>query len=45
MSQWCECEDGCSAEGCGCTSLNFQCWYDPEGRLLPDFSYAGASEL
>lgn len=38
--KWCECEDGCNADHCGCGQLNFQCWYDPDGRLLPDFNYA-----
>ncbi|XP_063874460.1 histone-lysine N-methyltransferase EHMT1-like isoform X2 [Scylla paramamosain] len=38
--KWCECEDGCNAEHCGCGQLNFQCWFDPDGRLLPEFNYA-----
>ncbi|XP_045581767.2 uncharacterized protein G9a isoform X3 [Procambarus clarkii] len=38
--KWCECEDGCNADHCGCGQLNFQCWYDPDGRLLPEFNYA-----
>ncbi|KAA0202149.1 hypothetical protein HAZT_HAZT012129 [Hyalella azteca] len=37
--QWCQCTDGCNSGDCGCTQLNFRCWYDPEGRLLPDFNY------
>ncbi|XP_047502788.1 histone-lysine N-methyltransferase EHMT2-like [Penaeus chinensis] len=37
--KWCECEDGCNTDSCGCGQLNFQCWYDPDGRLLPDFNY------
>ncbi|KAK7079725.1 Histone-lysine N-methyltransferase ehmt1, partial [Halocaridina rubra] len=38
--KWCECEDGCNADACDCGQLNFQCWYDPDGRLLPEFNYA-----
>ncbi|XP_069938881.1 uncharacterized protein G9a isoform X3 [Cherax quadricarinatus] len=38
--KWCECEDVCNADHCGCGQLNFQCWYDPDGRLLPEFNYA-----
>ncbi|KAK3894607.1 hypothetical protein Pcinc_001655 [Petrolisthes cinctipes] len=38
--KWCECEDGCNTEHCGCGQLNFQCWFDPDGRLLPEFNYA-----
>ncbi|XP_068231121.1 uncharacterized protein G9a isoform X2 [Palaemon carinicauda] len=37
--KWCECEDGCNADTCGCGQLNFQCWYDPDGRLLSTFNY------
>ncbi|XP_018021022.1 titin homolog [Hyalella azteca] len=37
--KWCQCTDGCNSGDCGCTQLNFRCWYDPEGRLLPDFNY------
>ena len=39
--KWCECEDGCNSESCICSQLNFQCWYDPDGKLLSDFNYLG----
>ncbi|XP_064099740.1 dentin sialophosphoprotein-like isoform X2 [Macrobrachium nipponense] len=37
--KWCECEDGCNADTCSCGQLNFQCWFDPDGRLLSTFNY------
>ena len=37
--KWCQCTDGCNGESCQCGQLNFQCWYDAEGRLLSNFNY------
>ncbi|KFM59010.1 Histone-lysine N-methyltransferase EHMT1, partial [Stegodyphus mimosarum] len=36
--QSCHCEDDCSTPSCSCSSISYQCWYDKEGLLLPDFN-------
>ncbi|XP_074654553.1 uncharacterized protein LOC141908408 [Tubulanus polymorphus] len=34
----CQCEDDCSTVTCPCTQISIKCWYDKEGRLLPEFN-------
>ncbi|GIY50385.1 histone-lysine N-methyltransferase EHMT2 [Caerostris extrusa] len=36
--QSCHCEDDCSTANCTCASISYQCWYDKEGLLLPNFN-------
>ncbi|XP_035247024.1 histone-lysine N-methyltransferase EHMT1 isoform X3 [Anguilla anguilla] len=36
--QYCVCKDDCSSTNCMCGQLSLRCWYDREGRLLPEFS-------
>ena len=36
--QSCQCEDDCTTEKCVCAAISFRCWYDKEGRLLPEFN-------
>ncbi|XP_021933678.1 histone-lysine N-methyltransferase EHMT2 isoform X2 [Zootermopsis nevadensis] len=38
--QSCKCLDMCSTVNCHCGNISLQCWYDDQGRLLPDFNYA-----
>ncbi|GBM82171.1 Histone-lysine N-methyltransferase EHMT1 [Araneus ventricosus] len=38
--QSCHCEDDCSTASCTCASISYQCWYDKEGLLLPNFNLA-----
>ncbi|KAM6984833.1 histone-lysine N-methyltransferase EHMT1 [Aplochiton taeniatus] len=35
--QYCVCKDECSSSSCMCGQLSLRCWYDKEGRLLPEF--------
>ncbi|XP_048875775.1 histone-lysine N-methyltransferase EHMT1 isoform X5 [Brienomyrus brachyistius] len=35
--QYCVCKDDCSSTSCMCGQLSLRCWYDKEGRLLPEF--------
>lgn len=39
--QSCRCEDNCSSEKCLCGNISLRCWYDEEGKLIPEFNYAG----
>ncbi|XP_042334648.1 histone-lysine N-methyltransferase EHMT1 [Sceloporus undulatus] len=36
--QYCVCIDDCSSSKCMCGQLSMRCWYDREGRLLPEFN-------
>ncbi|XP_059482836.1 histone-lysine N-methyltransferase EHMT2 isoform X2 [Neocloeon triangulifer] len=38
--QSCRCTDTCSTANCLCAHFSLRCWFDEEGRLLPDFNYA-----
>ncbi|XP_046738026.1 histone-lysine N-methyltransferase EHMT2 isoform X1 [Diprion similis] len=38
--QSCRCEDYCSSEKCLCGNISLRCWYDEEGKLIPEFNYA-----
>uniref|UniRef100_A0A8D0BPL4 [histone H3]-lysine(9) N-methyltransferase n=1 Tax=Salvator merianae TaxID=96440 RepID=A0A8D0BPL4_SALMN len=38
--QYCVCIDDCSSSKCMCGQLSMRCWYDKEGRLLPEFNTA-----
>uniref|UniRef100_A0A8C7KLV0 Euchromatic histone-lysine N-methyltransferase 1b n=1 Tax=Oncorhynchus kisutch TaxID=8019 RepID=A0A8C7KLV0_ONCKI len=35
--QYCVCKDDCSSSSCMCGQLSLRCWYDKDGRLLPEF--------
>ncbi|XP_045069176.1 histone-lysine N-methyltransferase EHMT1-like isoform X2 [Coregonus clupeaformis] len=35
--QYCVCKDNCSSSSCMCGQLSLRCWYDKDGRLLPEF--------
>uniref|UniRef100_A0A7N6A1W0 Euchromatic histone-lysine N-methyltransferase 1b n=1 Tax=Anabas testudineus TaxID=64144 RepID=A0A7N6A1W0_ANATE len=35
--QYCVCKEDCSASICMCGQLSLRCWYDKNGRLLPEF--------
>ncbi|XP_006614809.1 histone-lysine N-methyltransferase EHMT2 isoform X2 [Apis dorsata] len=37
--QSCRCEDNCSSEKCLCGNISLRCWYDEEGKLIPEFNY------
>ncbi|KAK0089007.1 hypothetical protein PV325_009758 [Microctonus aethiopoides] len=37
--QSCHCEDNCSSEKCLCGNISLRCWYDEEGKLIPEFNY------
>jgi len=39
--QSCKCSDMCVSVNCHCGNISLRCWYDEQGRLLPDFNYAG----
>lgn len=39
--QSCRCENNCSSEKCLCGTISLRCWYDEEGKLLPEFNYTG----
>ncbi|XP_039182989.1 histone-lysine N-methyltransferase EHMT1 isoform X6 [Crotalus tigris] len=36
--QYCVCIDDCSSSKCMCGQLSMRCWYDRDGRLLPEFN-------
>ncbi|XP_018088035.1 histone-lysine N-methyltransferase EHMT1 isoform X2 [Xenopus laevis] len=36
--QYCVCIDDCSSSNCMCNQLSMRCWYDKNGRLLPEFN-------
>ncbi|XP_053551684.1 histone-lysine N-methyltransferase EHMT1 isoform X2 [Bombina bombina] len=36
--QYCVCIDNCSSSNCMCSQLSMRCWYDTNGRLLPEFN-------
>ncbi|XP_006137224.2 histone-lysine N-methyltransferase EHMT1 isoform X3 [Pelodiscus sinensis] len=36
--QYCVCIDDCSSSNCMCGQLSMRCWYDKDGRLLPEFN-------
>ncbi|XP_058802686.1 histone-lysine N-methyltransferase EHMT2 [Phymastichus coffea] len=38
--QSCRCEDNCSSDKCLCANISLRCWYDEEGKLVPEFNYA-----
>ncbi|XP_039311408.1 histone-lysine N-methyltransferase EHMT1 isoform X2 [Solenopsis invicta] len=38
--QSCRCEDNCSSEKCLCGNISLRCWYDEEGKLIPEFNYS-----
>ncbi|XP_074968586.1 histone-lysine N-methyltransferase EHMT1-like isoform X5 [Phalacrocorax aristotelis] len=38
--QYCVCIDDCSSSNCMCGQLSMRCWYDKDGRLLPEFNMA-----
>ncbi|KAM6244073.1 histone-lysine N-methyltransferase EHMT1 isoform 3-T3 [Porphyrio hochstetteri] len=38
--QYCVCIDDCSSSNCMCGQLSMRCWYDKDGRLLPEFDMA-----
>ncbi|XP_017789410.1 PREDICTED: histone-lysine N-methyltransferase EHMT2 [Habropoda laboriosa] len=38
--QSCRCEDNCNSEKCLCGNISLRCWYDEEGKLIPEFNYA-----
>uniref|UniRef100_A0A674ERH1 Euchromatic histone-lysine N-methyltransferase 1b n=1 Tax=Salmo trutta TaxID=8032 RepID=A0A674ERH1_SALTR len=35
--QYCVCKDNCTSSSCMCGQLSLRCWYDKNGRLLPEF--------
>ncbi|KAF0297324.1 Histone-lysine N-methyltransferase EHMT2 [Amphibalanus amphitrite] len=37
--QSCACVDNCISSDCMCSQISLRCWYDPDGRLLPEFNY------
>lgn len=37
--QGCSCSDDCFSEACACSRSSVRCWYDKDGRLMPDFNY------
>lgn len=39
----CSCSERCVSEDCDCTKLSMKCWYDEEGKLTPDFNFAGSN--
>lgn len=39
--QYCQCSGDCSSHNCKCSTLSFRCWYDDEGKLVPEFNFAG----
>ncbi|XP_023019599.2 histone-lysine N-methyltransferase EHMT2 [Leptinotarsa decemlineata] len=40
LMQSCSCEERCTSDYCECGKLSLGCWYDEEGKLLPDFNFA-----
>lgn len=39
--QSCRCEENCSSEKCLCGNISLRCWYNEEGKLVPEFNYTG----
>jgi len=37
--QFCQCAGDCSSSNCKCSSLSFRCWYDDDGKLVPEFNF------
>ncbi|XP_014223483.1 histone-lysine N-methyltransferase EHMT2 isoform X1 [Trichogramma pretiosum] len=38
--QSCRCENNCSSETCLCGTISLRCWYDEQGKLIPEFNFA-----
>ncbi|PSN49961.1 hypothetical protein C0J52_08773 [Blattella germanica] len=38
--QSCKCTDICTTVNCHCGNISLRCWYDEQGRLVPEFNYA-----
>jgi euchromatic histone-lysine N-methyltransferase len=38
--QYCQCEERCVDDDCLCGKFSVRCWYDEEGKLIPDFSFS-----
>ncbi|RWS16657.1 histone-lysine N-methyltransferase EHMT2-like protein [Dinothrombium tinctorium] len=36
--QSCKCEDDCTSDSCICAAISFRCWYDRDGKLVPEFN-------
>ncbi|XP_064615910.1 histone-lysine N-methyltransferase EHMT2-like [Liolophura sinensis] len=36
--QSCNCKDSCSSNMCNCSRNSVKCWFDKDGRLLPEFN-------
>ncbi|XP_076347542.1 histone-lysine N-methyltransferase EHMT1-like isoform X2 [Tachypleus tridentatus] len=36
--QSCRCTDDCTSPRCTCATISFKCWYNKEGRILPEFN-------
>ncbi|RWS26315.1 histone-lysine N-methyltransferase EHMT2-like protein [Leptotrombidium deliense] len=36
--QSCKCLDDCSSGSCICAMISFRCWYERDGRLIPQFN-------
>ncbi|XP_077535993.1 histone-lysine N-methyltransferase G9a isoform X5 [Haemaphysalis longicornis] len=36
--QSCKCENTCPSQDCVCCSISYQCWYNEEGNLVPEFN-------
>lgn len=36
--QSCKCQDKCVSQSCVCSNISYQCWYDEEGCLVPEFN-------
>lgn len=39
--QCCQCEVRCVDDNCQCGKLSLRCWYDEEGKLIPEFNFGG----
>ncbi|EEZ97316.2 histone-lysine N-methyltransferase EHMT2 [Tribolium castaneum] len=37
--QCCQCEERCVTDDCQCGKLSLRCWYDEEGKLIPEFNF------
>lgn len=37
----CNCEDRCTSADCLCSNHSLRCWYNEEGKLVPEFNFAG----
>ncbi|XP_014206888.2 histone-lysine N-methyltransferase EHMT2 [Copidosoma floridanum] len=38
--QSCHCEDNCNSDKCLCGNISLRCWYNEEGKLVPEFNYS-----